>query len=128
MDSNSTQTPSQPSGQAPDRGSRHRGPRRGRGRGQSRRGGSLAFRPASVAPDPQNVSTASDEGLATQGASAKPGQTRRGRGRGNKTGQSRTVNGRQFGGQLTHDGSSCDSASAAVTGAQAGEDQAETAF
>ncbi|KAK3111262.1 FKBP12-associated protein, partial [Teratosphaeriaceae sp. CCFEE 6253] len=103
-----TSTASQPAGasQAQSKPPRTRGPRRGRG------GASLPFRPASVAPasQQQSVDPSSPENSGVE--------TRRGggprRGRGGRPTQTRTVNGRHFGGQLTRDANGAEPTASAL--------------
>ena len=83
----------------PSRGQRHRRPRRGRG---SNDNASLNFRPASVAPDSQHATpNPSSNDNTTADVGRQTAASKRGRARGGRSTQSRMVNGRQFGGQLT---------------------------
>lgn len=79
----------------------HRGGQRRRG-GRGNRGANTAlqFRPASVAPQAQANTTQTDGGNDPQIHQNRPVRGF-GRGRGNRNAESRTVNGRSFGGQLT---------------------------
>ncbi|EMC91414.1 hypothetical protein BAUCODRAFT_143812 [Baudoinia panamericana UAMH 10762] len=79
---------------------------RGRGQGRGRGGSSLHFRPASVVPNQQHVPNGAAHTDSSADESGRPQQNR-------------TVNGRQFGGQLTQEQSSTPTTNANATHLQA---------
>lgn len=102
-----TPLPATVPGETSNRGSeghpRHRRPRRARG---DTANASLSFRPASVAPsrEPFDQNSTATNGQTSHSDAPRPSRgSGRGRGRGSHVPQSRMVNGRQFGGQLTQD-------------------------
>ena len=117
MEATASSQQSQPTDSS-SRGQRHRRPRRGRGNNTN---SALSLRPASIAPERASASTDfSAENAVAQERSSNHSSRGRGRGRArvtsNSIGRNRTVNGRQFGGQLTRQDSN--TTSETVTAAQ----------
>ena len=97
----SSQSPQTQATEGASRGQRHRRPRSGRGNNAD---ASLSLRPSSVAPGSQLPMASLSDAQDSPGEPVRSNDSsRRGRGRGRagRSEQTRTVNGRQFGGHLT---------------------------